>query len=279
MTEYRPAARGLWLPDVVRETARRGVVLKRHLGINPTDLVFASYPKSGSTWMRFVLVNALTGNDVDFDSVRLLSPPVGTQRGAVAIVPGGGRLIKSHEHPLFWPGARRRTRVFLLVRDGRDVAVSYFHHLVRQGIVPDDLDGFIDSFVAGTVGPFGTWQAHVSRWLDFAADHPQQTALVRYEDLRADAASALMSATEHLGLSLDEAVIRRALVASTPDSMRAKEAGSARLRTTTVNKGNSFVRKATAGGWSSALTESQVARIEAVAGEPLQRLGYALVGS
>ena len=51
------------------------VVRKRHLGLAKQDVLFASYPKSGSTWLRFILTHALTGEAIDFDLVPSLSPP------------------------------------------------------------------------------------------------------------------------------------------------------------------------------------------------------------
>ena len=40
---------------------RAPLVWWRHRGLNPTDMFFAAYPKSGTTWARFVLFEMLSG--------------------------------------------------------------------------------------------------------------------------------------------------------------------------------------------------------------------------
>lgn len=259
-----------------RGRLRRAVVLKRSRDLGERDLLFASFPKSGSTWMRFVLTGALTAEEIDFDRVPQLSPPLGKQTGAPAIVPGGGRLVKSHEHPVFWPGRSRHPKVFLLVRDVRDIASSYYYHWLRTGLVTDDFDAYFDSFIEGTAGPFGSWHEYARAWLSYARKHPATVAVVRYEDLLADPVTPLLEASATLGLSLSTEAIERAVADSTPDSMRAKESTSARLKSTSTNRDISFVRAATAGEWQEKLTTAQVRRLEAAAGAELTAFGYSL---
>lgn len=259
-----------------RTRLRRAVVLKRSRDLSRHDLLFASFPKSGSTWMRFVLTGALTDEEIDFDRVPQLSPPLGQQTGAPAIVPGGGRLVKSHEHPLFWPGAAHKPKVFLLVRDVRDVVSSYYFHWVRTGRTDGNFDAYFASFLDGTAAPFGSWQEYARAWLRYADQHPGQLAVVRYEDLLADPLRHLLAASEKLGLGLSREAVERAVAESTPDSMRAKESSSTRLRNTSTNSDVSFVRSAKAGQWQEKLTEAQVREIERVAGAELRAFGYPL---
>lgn len=259
-----------------RTRLRRAVVLKRSRDLARNDLLFASFPKSGSTWMRFVLTGALTAEEIDFDRVPELSPPLGQQTGAPAIVPGGGRLVKSHEHPIFWPGDAHKPKVFLLVRDVRDVVSSYYFHWMRTGRSDGNFDAYFASFLDGTAAPFGSWQEHSRAWLRYAAEHPGQLAVVRYEDLLDDAVQHVLDASQKLQLGLARTSVERAVAESTPDSMRAKESSSTRLRSTSTNQGISFVRSAKAGQWQDKLTEAQVHEIERVAGAELHAFGYPL---
>ena len=75
------------------------------------------------TWLRFLLAQALTGEETAFDAVRLSIPPTGKHRLSPAILSSAG-AARSHE-----PVTRNRVRdgqpVVNLVRDGRDVALSY----------------------------------------------------------------------------------------------------------------------------------------------------------
>ncbi len=67
----RVAAR---MPRPLQSTARRLIVVNRHRGLKAADLMMASYPKSGSTWLRFVLAGVLSGREMDFDAITQVSP-------------------------------------------------------------------------------------------------------------------------------------------------------------------------------------------------------------
>ena len=53
---------------------------------------------------------------------------IGRHRSSAASLPGGGRLIKTHE-----PYNHRYSRSIHLVRDPRDVAISYWSFMQRIG--------------------------------------------------------------------------------------------------------------------------------------------------
>src|ERR1700737_891797 len=90
-----------------------------HLGLRPQDAFLAAYPRSGSTWLRFILFEILTGEDAGFRNIETCIPEIGTNRGVSPILPGGGRLIKTHEKY-----RKDYTKAVLLVRDPRDVLLS-----------------------------------------------------------------------------------------------------------------------------------------------------------
>jgi hypothetical protein len=253
---------------------RRLVIANRHRGLRSADLVVASYPKSGSTWLRFALAGALTGREMDFDLVREISPPLGGHRGGPEIVAGGGRLVKSHELPRFVGSRRNRPRVVLLVRDGRDVGISYFHHLRRRGTAGEDFVAYWDDFVTGRASVFGSWQGYIREWLDYA--RTGEVLTVKYEDLLADPAAELARVNTRFDLGLSDAAIRTALQASTPEAMRAKEASSQLIeaQTSAGTRATSFVRQAKAGGWRDELDPGLAERFEAAARRELTELGY-----
>src|SRR5947207_15710997 len=76
------------------ETPLRGpVVWFRHRGFRAADVFLGSYPRSGSTWVRFALYEALTGRPSDFLKVNGSLRTVGEHFHAPGILPRGGRLI------------------------------------------------------------------------------------------------------------------------------------------------------------------------------------------
>ena len=69
----------------------------RHFGLDSSDVLLASHGRSGSTLLRFILAEILSGEPSTFDNIQQISPEMGLQGRARPIVPGGGRLIKTHE--------------------------------------------------------------------------------------------------------------------------------------------------------------------------------------
>lgn len=271
-TEHPVFAR---LPLPVQVPARDLLARYRHRGLRAVDLLLAVYPKSGSTWLSFLIASALTARDVDFDLVRELAPGLGRQRVAPSLLPGGGRLVMSHDRPRsFVPG--ERPQVLCLVRDGRDVAVSYFHHLRRRGIDTGDFSSFVDLFLAGRVSPYGTWHNHVRRWQE-SAKRSSTVLILRYEDLLTDPLTSLTEVVKVFDLPVGEDALRAAIEAAAPGAMREKESTSRRISNSTVDKSVSFVRSATAGQWRDSFDAASLARFETVAGRELSELGYELV--
>ena len=47
-----------------------------HLGLEPQDTFLASYPRSGSTWLRFILFEILTGEEPGFQDIEKRLPEI-----------------------------------------------------------------------------------------------------------------------------------------------------------------------------------------------------------
>ena len=60
------------------------------------DIIWiASYPKSGNTWVRFMLANLIYGSQASAASLAALIPDI-HETGSGAIGVGGARLFKTH---------------------------------------------------------------------------------------------------------------------------------------------------------------------------------------
>lgn len=266
----RPFVRGL--PITIQRPARACLIYERMLWVCRDDLLLAAYPKSGGTWFRFMMASALTGDEMSYDRVQVVCPPLGKQRGGPTFRPAFRRMIKTHERPIF---VRRPPTAIYLVRDGRDVAVSYYHHMQSLGYELDDFATYLADYLEGRIGPYGAWQNHVSSWIKHCASDPARNMVLHYEDLLADPVGQLLAVSEFLKLGLAHARIERAVEMSTVTRMRAKEATSELLASRLKFSGQ-FVRTARAGGWRAAFTPSLAELFIARAGRALTSAGYGL---
>lgn len=266
---------GKVVPAPVRPAIRRQVVRWRHRQLQDSDALLVSYPKSGSTWLRFLLADALTSRDADFDSVRDTIPPLDRYKYAVPLLPAGGKLIRSHE-PLLPYRAKPGQKVISLLRDGRDVALSYLAHERRYGRFDGDARAFVERFLEGRVDPYGPWHEHVSAAIEVEATGQAQVLRVRYEDLRAETVPQLDRILAFLGRPAPDADFLATVVArNSKESMRAKEASSSFLASMSTD-GTPFVRPDTKETWADLVPVGERARFEEVGGRSLLAAGYEL---
>jgi Sulfotransferase domain len=188
----------------------------RHRGLLSDDVFVASYPRSGNTWVRFLLADLTTGERPDFPQVDRLIPRVGRHDGAPRLA-AGHRLIKTHE--AYRPAYRR---AIYLVRDVRNVLVSWYG-VTRPD--PDDLgdfDGFVDDFVTERASPYGCWIDHVRGWLR-APEDGAQVLVCRFEELRAAPQATVERIAAFIGLDPQHGNIERALARNSAAAMRELE--------------------------------------------------------
>lgn len=272
----------------------------------------ASYPKSGNTWVRFLLESLLTGGaaiDINNRQIR-----TGIVRGAdleelfgieasdlteaeiMATVPAFHRALaadadRSHilrkVHDRYWltsvgepafPAAVSHGAIYI-VRDPRDVAVSYAHH---RGWTVDEAIAFMadEQAMLATWGrptfrlqlpqPLGGWGSHVLSWLE-QRDIP--VLLVRYEDLHGDPIAALTAIGRHLGLDAPAHLVAAAIDAASFPRLKAQEAAAGFVERP-AGATAPFFRSGRPGDWRSRLTANQADRIRTRHGAVMRRIGY-----
>ncbi len=246
-----------------------------HRGLTANDVMLASYPRSGNAWLAFIVLE-MTGRGAGFDTVRFDAPIVGAHSDAPALVPGGGRFIKTHEP--YVPAYRRAIH---LVRDPRDVALSYFRFMQRAGelvLQPTDdraatFDRYLDAFLAGRLHPHGTWQEHLDSWLAAQADGRADVLRLRYEDMRSDAPAHVARIGAWLGLDLSSDQATDVAARCSLEQMREKELASDPSVFGRVRPEIAYVGDAHVGGWHDALTHDQQQRFARFA-DGLAQMGY-----
>ena len=146
---------------LARTVVRDALVAYRHRGLRPDDVFLASYPRAGSNWVKFLLLESITGRDLTFPESDEMMPYVGDHHSAPNVLPDGGRLLKTHE----WY-RQQYGRSIYLVRDPRDVVLSEYKYLAGRGKYTRGFDRFVEEFVGGTATGLGFWGDHVLSWLE-----------------------------------------------------------------------------------------------------------------
>jgi hypothetical protein len=252
--------------EIAKTGVRAPLVWVRHKSLRSNDVFFASYPRSGSTWLRFVLFESIAGQASGFGNVNDSIPDVKDRNRGLPLMPNGGRLIKTHEvyHPEY------RKAVYL-VRDPRDVALSEYAYQTALGLVDEPIDSYLPEFLNKGVNPFASWSRHVESWLS-APLTSDQLLVVKFEDLRRDTVNGVSEIIRFFGLAPNETQIRQAVANNSVERMKAKEKENPQR----ASKKGQFIRSGSVGGWRANLTEAQINTVRSQAGLLLERLGYPL---
>ena len=257
----------------------------RGLTVFPDDIFLVSYPRSGNTWTRFLLGNLIDQNNpVTFSNIEARIPEIYFNRDRVLRQLPRPRMLKSHES--FQP---HYPRVIYIVRDPRDVAVSFYHHNVKARNIPDDypMVQFVPRFIAGEFDPkFGSWRDNVLSWTAVRKDDSRFLQL-RYEDMKRDTAGVLATVVAFLNrgsfrrIDSNPEALRRTIELSSPENMRAleKQEASHWVLTKGTRSDKPFIRSATSGGWKTQLDPESVEAIESAWSRLMQELGYELVST
>jgi hypothetical protein len=237
------------------------------------DVWVVSYPKSGNTWTRFLIGNLVAGGKVvDWSNIEQIVPDIYLNRDPYLKALPRPRYLKSHEG--YRPDYRR---VVLIVRDPRDVAVSYYHFVRKAKLLPLDasIDDFMAKFLDGKIDPYGNWGENVGSWLG-ARRGTDNFVVVRYEDLLENTEAELARIADMLGIAADEQLLRHAAESSQADRMRALEQ-TQRSEHKFLRSSRSdlpFVRTAKSGQWRSELPPDASRQIEAAWGSMMCELNY-----
>ncbi|WP_296615916.1 sulfotransferase domain-containing protein [Sphingomonas sp.] len=194
------------------------------------------------------------------------------------------RFVKAHDAYTFtdrgeplMAGSSGATGAILFVRDPRDVAASFAHHMGSSidtaitrmndadfclASASDRLDRQFRQRLCG-------WSGFARSWLD-QRDIPVH--LVRYEDMLTDTAATLSAALRFAGLEPNPEAIDRAVAFASISELRRQETEKGFREA--PRKMNGFFRRGTSGGWRDELTSAQVLQIERDHAVMMDRLNY-----
>ena len=239
--------------------------------------LLVEYPKSGGTWLGQLISSYL---EIPFPRNRF-------------------PLLKSsliHGH--FLPKKRFKyfNKIFYMVRDGRDVMVSYYYYYffliekrdpnlkdllyIKKHLkfkdytdVKNNLPSFIDFMFTNKPPKLirfsyeGNWRDFNEKWLEFSKNFKNNVIQVKYENLLKNTKDELKRIIKEIGIkSIDEDKIEEIFEKFSFKNQTGRKPGEENPK--------SFLRKGVAGDWKNKFSKKAAEIFNYYAGDLLIKLGY-----
>ena len=240
---------------------RRLQIVKRYAqgiaGLQKEDIILTSYEKSGSTWIRFFLCNIISecewdGRTVDFHTLDSTMPELGVsnlmQPWPHVAIP---RIVKTHKR--CWPIFHKHKSI-LLIRDPRDVMVSFYH--MRKAYAKSPFRGTFSQFLRHPEYGLKRWFAHYRSWKAHC------TVLVEYEKLREDGVQKFKQMLSSLEIVVPSHVVLKAAEKARFDEVRMIEKKFGLSNAELFNTNYTFTRQGESGTWRECFSADDVAYFE-----------------
>jgi len=235
------------------------------------DRFIVSFPKSGSTWLRFIIGSYITDEEFDFHKGRVLITDIHADK-ELALAQEPPRLLKSHD-----PYNPNYQKVLHIVRDVRSVVISYYYHQLKFKLI--DQNTTIEQFVEDYLDDkYLDWGEHTMSWYTHSMGLKKYLS-VKYEDLKVgDNVALIGTILKFLEIDDNPDALRigRALSNSSIDKMRKKELSQRDSIPTHKNSRTdiNFIRKGSVNEFESLLSDAQLEQLIEKFSEPLKQFGY-----
>ncbi len=243
-----------------------------------TDIVICSCYKSGTTLTQQI-VHLMVNGDDNFASIHDIIPwveeffltPPENKKSWIESLPSP-RILKSHllfEALPYYP----EWKYIYLVRDGRDVGVSYYNH-IRSNLpkylyenLPENFADFWDDWVETKEDKVEYWSywKHLKSW--WQARNLPNVLLVHYENLISDKSQEIDRISEFLNVDINQLKKEMILAKSSLEYMKSNWQKFQRLGRF---QPNTFINKGVNGRWQNFLTAEQLKRYEIIISEELE---------
>jgi len=239
--------------------------LFRAAGVNEKDFFLSSFPKSGNTWLRFILARALYDESViDQNTLPKYFPTVHRSRAEEIRNLPGPRYIKTHATFFsLYP------KTIYLHRDYRAVVVSAFFHAKNITGYNGTLKEFLSSSLLKSFGP---WFWHVDSALDWKEMHPEKMLVLSYEKMLSEPVKAITDILDFTGI---KPIISAEMIAE-KSRFQTLASQESQLKQKGVSRTNHpFFRAGTADDWKNHLGEDELRLIlDRKTTETMKRCGY-----
>lgn len=253
------------------------------------DVLIATYPKCGTTWMQQMVLLLLAKGDASKVTDPMEQSPwvdrefsIATRqaKGDAAKIDaafdklvrgdgdagfGGRRTFKTHAPYALLPCAGRfsKGKIIVVTRNPKDACASMYKHYLGLPAFKytGPWDHFVGLFLDGNVGQ-GSWFDHVLGWRTAKDDIGDRLLFLSFEDMKADVETSVKRIAAFIDVDVDDELLAKVVAASSFDSMkkdheRRKSTGVQRMGSAT------HFRSGASGGWRANFTVAQSDALDA----------------
>lgn len=280
---------GFWCP----EPAINAVIsFQKHFQAQESDVILATYPKSGTTWLK-----ALTFTIMNRSRFELQNSPLHTTT-LHQLVPflefdlylnhqsptlecfSAPRIFATHVPHALLPGSvlNSSCRIVYVCRNPLDQFISEWLFIARtQDKEPSDLAEAFERACNG-IQIFGPIWEHTLGYWKASIEQPDKIFFLKYEDLKEDIASCINRLADFLGCPLSEEEVTQGVVEEISklcsfDYIQNLEVTKTGRAYANGVKNSHYLRKGEVGDWKNYLTPSMSERLQKITEEKLAGSG------
>ncbi|KAK1296131.1 Cytosolic sulfotransferase 5 [Acorus calamus] len=288
---------GFWFPRIPLEGL---MAAQDRFVARPTDIILATFPKSGTTWLKaltFATINRtdVTGSNHPLSMLSKVNPHECVPFLSILYSDGrlpdldslpAPRLFAEHIPFSLLPESVLGSgcRIVYLCRDPKDNLVSLWHHTLAwvrvQGLAQcHSFNEVFELFCSGVSMGGPIWDHALDYWRE-SLRRPERVMFMKYEQLKGDTGGCLKRLAEFIGCPFSEEEEREGKVEEIVGMCSFE-----RLSELEVNKngrmsvGNKefenkeFFRKGEVGDWNRHLTAEMAERLDRITEEKLRGSG------
>ena len=267
----------------------------------------ASYPKSGNTWVRLFLKSYFSDENQELDindNIMIPSFPEPKYFEMLKIdytkvieivknwnliqdtinLNGETNFLKTHNgmfkiRDYKFTDSNNTLGAIYIVRDPRDVAISYSHHFgktiedtVESMLDPQNVEKMEYKNKTYTHSIMGRWSDHYRSWKSY---NLTDILIIRYEDLVNNPKNSFLKILKYLKSKnngeIDLAKLDKALNETSFNNLKKKE-NNFGFKEKSIN--SPFFRKGIIGDWKNSMKKELIIKIENAFSEEMKELGY-----
>ncbi|KAL8528511.1 hypothetical protein ACS0TY_006082 [Phlomoides rotata] len=282
---------GFWFTQTYLQTTQNVLQSFKPL---PSDIILASFPKTGTTWLKSLLHSITHRSPQDDNSLLLnhpqeLIPSLETNLYVREEIPQfldvkKPRILATHipyqilgDHVL----SSSECKIVYVTRNPKDTLISLWHFVQKSITIEDDpwdLSAAVDQFCEGIV-PFGPYYDHVLAYREESLRRPENVFFVTYEELKEDGKNHVGRLAEFLGCPFEgengvEEVEKIVGFCSFEGLSNLEVNKSSELPSSFPLPYNSFFRKGEVGDHKNYLDDVMIQKIDDVTREKFHSAGF-----